>query len=72
VTERWVKSLQNRRWHLLARASVRVSGHVAYHQTVCGLVVPGKVFRDGFPPGADCSTCLQVHSGWSDSPRVVQ
>ncbi len=72
MTRRWVKSLATKKWHLLHTASVRVRDHVAYHQTECGQVVPGRVFRDGFPPGADCAICLQVNSGWSDFPRVVQ
>lgn len=72
MTQRWVKDLATKKWHVLGQASVHVRNHVAYHQTVCGQVVPGKVFRDGFPPGADCSLCLQFVSGWSDTPRMVQ
>lgn len=60
VTLRWVKDMQTGQYHLLTTPTVRVVEHMAYHLTACGKVVPGKTFRDGFPPGADCAACVML------------
>lgn len=59
MTQRWVKDIERKKWHLLERPSVRVYQSRAWHLTACSRTVEGRVFRDGFPPGADCQTCLQ-------------
>jgi hypothetical protein len=60
MTLRWVKDIATKQYHLLGRTCVQVQGHRAWHSTKCGKVVEGRVFRDGFPPGADCVPCLQL------------
>lgn len=55
---RWVKDVDTKQYHLLRKACVQVQGQRAWHATRCGKMVEGKLFKDGLPPGADCSPCL--------------
>lgn len=66
ITQRWVKDSNTKQYHLLLRAVVHIDPQAqsnalkAWHSTHCGLVVPGDVFNDGLPSGADCIKCLQA------------